>query len=125
MPIALADRQRPHRHACKIFLRGRVIDPNMRRSAFLARLKAKKCIEYNKTGVNSCTWPVRYFRRDITEVNGSTTTTDFPLRGPATTRPPSAGARYRLGDSIPQDGAGLSNSPGQTQLYSLVEKRLR
>ena len=104
------------------FLRDRVIDPNMRRSAFLGQLKAKKCIEYNKSGVNACTWPVEYYRRDITEVNGSTTTIDFPYvaQEDQATIPWS---EYRLGDSIPKM-VRLVNAPGQNQLYSLVEKRL-
>lgn len=104
------------------FLRDRIIDPNMRKSAFLARLKAKKCIEFNKAGVNACTWPVEYYRRDITEVNGTTTTIDFPyvMQEDQASIPWS---EYRLGDSIPKM-VRLVNAPGQTQLYSLVEKRL-
>ena len=104
------------------FLRDRIIDPNMRKSAFLARLKLKKSIEYNKSGVNACTWPVEYYRRDITEVNGTTTTIDFPyvMQEDQASIPWS---EYRLGDSIPKM-VRLVNAPGQNQLYSLVEKRL-
>lgn len=104
------------------FIRGRIIDPNMRKSAFLARLKAKKCIEFNKSGVNACTWPVRYFRRDITEVNGTTTAVAFPYvqEHDQASIPWS---EYRMGDSIPKM-VRLANAAGPNQIFSLFEKRL-
>jgi hypothetical protein len=104
------------------FIRKRVIDPNMRKSAFLTQLKNKKCIEYNKSGVNACTWPVRYNRRDITEVNGTQTTIDFPyfMEHDQAALPWS---EYRMGDSIPKM-VRLTNAPGPNQLFSLTEKRL-
>ena len=104
------------------FVRGRVIDPNMRRSAFLSRLKAKKCIEFNKSGTTACTWPVEYYRRDITEVNGTTTTIDFPyvMQHDQASIPWS---EYRMGDSIPKM-VRLVNKSGENQIFALYEKEL-
>src|SRR5208283_2824293 len=104
------------------FLRDRIVDPNMRRSAFLSRLKAKKCIEFNKSGVNTCTWPVEYQKRDIQEVNGTTTSIAFPQYYQED-QAAIGWSEYRMGDSIPKM-IRLINAPGPNRIYSLTEKRL-
>lgn len=104
------------------FVRGRIVDPNMRRSAFLTRLKAKKCIEFNKAGVSACTWPVEYYKQDITEMNGTTATIDLPYVSD-TDQATIPWSEYRMGRSIPKM-VRLVNAPGPTQLYSLTEKLL-
>jgi hypothetical protein len=104
------------------FLRDRVINPNMRKSAFLERLKAKKCVEYNKRGITACTWPAKHGRRDIEEIDGTQTPISLPyysLEDQASL----SWSQYRMGDSIPKI-VRLMNAAGPTQVFSLYEKHL-
>jgi hypothetical protein len=105
------------------FLRDKIIEPIMRKSALLAKLRARKRVEFNKAGLNSCTWPVRYQRRDIQEVNGSVTSIAMPYvqYEDQCSIPWSA---YRLGDSLPKM-VKLVNAAGENQIYDLVEKRFK
>ena len=105
------------------YLRATVIDPNMRQSALFGELKAAKCIEMDKAGLTACTWPTRYLRRDIQEVNGTNT----PIALPYYNQHDQASigwSEYRLGDSIPKM-VRLVNAKGDTQIFDLYENHIK
>ena len=105
------------------YLRDKIINPNMRKSAVLAKLKARKRISYNKRGLNACTWPIEYYKRDIVEVNGSTTAIDFAyVQSEDQASVP--WSEYRMGESIPKM-VMLANAPGETQIYSLIDNKMK